>query len=49
MRVFHGSYDIITNPLVSEGRDKLDFGKGFYVTGIEEQALKWASKFKTLN
>lgn len=49
MRVFHGSYDIITNPLVSVGRDKLDFGKGFYVTGIEEQALKWASKFKTLN
>ena len=49
MKVFHGSYDIIKNPLVSVGRDKLDFGKGFYVTDIEEQALKWASKFKALN
>ena len=47
MKVFHGSYDIIKN--LSIGRDKLDFGKGFYVTDIEEQALKWASKFKALN
>ena len=38
MKVFNGSYDIIKN--LSVARDKLDFGKGFYVTDIEEQALK---------
>lgn len=24
------------------GRDKVDFGKGFYLTSLKEQAEKWA-------
>lgn len=32
MKVFHGSTTIVNTPLVSFGRDNLDFGKGFYVT-----------------
>ncbi|MBF8982333.1 DUF3990 domain-containing protein [Lutibacter sp. B2] len=46
MIVYHGSYCLVDNPHVSFSRDALDFGKGFYVTGIEEQAINWTSKFK---
>lgn len=44
MIVFHGGTDIITSPLVSVGRDELDFGKGFYVTDIKNQAETWAQR-----
>lgn len=46
MMVYHGSYCLVDTPNVSFSRDALDFGKGFYVTGIEEQAINWTSKFK---
>lgn len=46
MIVYHGSYCIVNNPDISFSRDALDFGKGFYVTGIEEQAISWTSRFK---
>lgn len=45
MIVYHGSYCLVDDPHVSFSRDALDFGKGFYVTGIEEQAINWTSKF----
>ena len=32
IEVYHGGTEAITNPLVSAGREGLDFGKGFYVT-----------------
>ena len=41
-KVYHGSTEVITNPLVHVGRDNLDFGKGFYVTDIRKQAKTWA-------
>ncbi len=44
MIVYHGSTDIITNPLVNVGRSNLDFGKGFYVTVLEKQAVAWATR-----
>lgn len=40
--VFHGSIEVIETPLVSVGRENLDFGKGFYVTDIKRQAQTWA-------
>lgn len=46
MIVYHGSYCLVDNPHISFSRDALDFGKGFYVTGIEDQAVNWTSKFK---
>ncbi len=46
MIVYHGSYCIVDNPYISFSRDALDFGKGFYVTEIKEQAISWTSKFK---
>jgi hypothetical protein len=38
-KVFHGSIEIIEQPLVHIGRDNLDFGKGFYVTDVLSQDL----------
>lgn len=42
MRVYHGSTVKIENPIAEAGRDRLDFGKGFYLTPMKEQAVKWA-------
>jgi len=44
--VYHGSYCLVDNPQVSFSRDDLDFGKGFYITEIEQQAINWTNKFK---
>ena len=41
-RVYHGSVEIVDQPLVHIGRDNLDFGKGFYVTDVLKQAKTWA-------
>ena len=46
MIVYHGSYCIIEEPNVKYSRDDLDFGKGFYITGLEQQAVTWTDKFK---
>ncbi|MCC8070952.1 MAG: DUF3990 domain-containing protein [Bacteroidales bacterium] len=42
MKVYHGSITIVTSPLVKSGRPNLDFGQGFYVTDMQEQAEQWA-------
>lgn len=44
MIVYHGGTDIIQQPLVGVGRNELDFGKGFYVTDILNQAKLWAER-----
>lgn len=40
--LFHGSNLCVEKPLIDKGRNNLDFGKGFYLTKIQEQAEKWA-------
>lgn len=45
MLLYHGSYCIVEEPNVSYSRDSLDFGKGFYLTDIKEQALNWIDRF----
>lgn len=45
MIVFHSSPYIITEPDVAHSRNYLDFGKGFYVTTLREQAVKYAQRF----
>ena len=42
MVVYHGTYMEIKNPDPLHGRYNLDFGKGFYVTTLQEQAEKCA-------
>ena len=42
MKVYHGSSIEVIHPLVDAGRNNLDFGNGFYVTNLRDQAEKWA-------
>ena len=44
MIVYHGSVDIIEKPDILHSYRPLDFGKGFYVTTVKEQAEKWARR-----
>lgn len=43
MKLYHGSYKIVESPMVKLGRKRVDFGQGFYLTKIIEQAEKWAT------
>lgn len=40
--LYHGSYIEVSSPLVGLGRKKVDFGQGFYLTNLYEQAKAWA-------
>lgn len=46
MILYRGSFTEVRKPDISYSRDTLDFGKGFYVTPIYEQAKKWSLRFK---
>ncbi|MBR6893384.1 MAG: DUF3990 domain-containing protein [Bacteroidaceae bacterium] len=48
MKVFHGSTVVIKQPLVATGRKMLDFGQGFYVTDIQQQAESWAERMQRI-
>ena len=45
MKVYHASKFIIESPDIYHSRDLLDFGKGFYLTSLVEQAKKYAQRF----
>lgn len=45
MILYHGSFVEVSAPDVEHSRSNVDFGKGFYVTPIYDQAKKWAEKF----
>lgn len=45
MIVYHASKIIIKSPDIYHSRDLLDFGKGFYLTSLAEQAKKYAQRF----
>ena len=40
--LYHGSSVVVQTPLAHVGRKNLDFGRGFYLTEIREQAESWA-------
>lgn len=42
LTVYHGSTCRIEEPLAGVCRPNLDFGIGFYVTDLKEQAVRWA-------
>lgn len=46
MKVYHGSFLEVAKPDLKYSRKDVDFGCGFYVTPIYEQAVKWCGKFK---
>lgn len=41
LNVYHGSTVRITTPIAKAGREHLDFGQGFYIIDIKEQAERW--------
>lgn len=40
--LYLGSYIAVPSPLVGLGRKKVDFGQGFYLTNLHNQAKAWA-------
>lgn len=42
MRLYHGSIVEVHKPSLRYGRERTDFGKGFYTTTLAEQAEHWA-------
>lgn len=44
MIVYHGATQKVEHPVCDFGRPNLDFGQGFYVTDIREQAEEWARR-----
>ena len=46
MMLYHGSNIEVSKPDVLHSRARVDFGAGFYVTPIYEQAEKWSQRFK---
>ena len=44
MIVYHGSTEVIKKPDVLHSYRLLDFGHGFYVTTVKEQAMRWARR-----
>ncbi len=46
MMVYHGGAIAVPNPDLSHSRKAVDFGAGFYVTPILDQAVRWGEKRK---
>mgnify|MGYP001286403083 CR=1 FL=1 len=46
MILYHGSFLGIAKPDLVHSRPNVDFGRGFYVAPLYEQAAKWCGKFK---
>lgn len=46
---FHGSFTKVDKPDLNFSRKMLDFGTGFYVTPIREQAVSWAMRWMRRN
>lgn len=44
MKLYHGSTCQIEKPDVLHSRKNLDFGRGFYLTSFENQAIRWAKR-----
>lgn len=46
--LYHGSTLLLEHPLANVGREDLDFGRGFYLTCLREQAERWAIRMKLI-
>lgn len=44
MILYHGSNIEVSNPDILHSQKYLDFGAGFYVTSVKEQAIRWAKR-----
>jgi hypothetical protein len=41
-RLFHGAVEVVRSPDVTKGAPRKDYGRGFYTTSFEAQAVKFA-------
>ena len=46
MKLYHSSNVIVERPDTQHSRKYLDFGRGFYLTSLHEQAVRYAQRFK---
>lgn len=44
IEIYHAATEPITRPLCRAGRKNLDFGPGFYLTDVYDQAVVWANR-----
>ena len=45
MKIYHSSNIAVENPDILHSRNYLDFGKGFYLTTLYQQAVKYGQRF----
>ena len=45
MEVYHASTVVVDSPDTTHSRDFIDFGPGFYVTTLQDQAVKYGASF----
>lgn len=45
MQLYHTSYTTVNKPDISFSRPYLDFGQGFYLTTLREQAVSYGKRF----
>ena len=45
MKLYHASTEAIVYPDVVHSRPNLDFGRGFYMTAMRSQAVRYAERF----
>ena len=45
MEVYHVSTVVVDSPDTTHSRDFIDFGPGFYVTTLQDQAVKYGARF----
>lgn len=46
MILYHSSSIIVEHPDIQHSRKYLDFGRGFYLTSLYDQAVRYAQRFK---
>ena len=46
MKLYHSSNVVVESPDTLHSRNYLDFGRGFYLTTIYQQAVRYAQRFK---
>lgn len=46
MILYHSSNEEVRTPDLNHSREYLDFGRGFYLTTLKDQAIKYADRFR---
>jgi len=49
MILYHGALEIIKEPNPFFGRKNVDFGQGFYLSDLRDQAVRWLNRRKRTN